>query len=160
MSILRGAPKTKQSEIDLVYTEDPDVTAPVHLRGCGWVPVAECTTQAGADVVTVRPLTADERTRHRDIGSSPRGGIASRHRYALQAGIVRVGKRRKTTEIAEWQDALAREDWRAHDLLGLAIEQMTAGLDIAGVYPDARRLLGAEEPASEAEAQAPKSAEA
>ena len=74
--------------------------------------------------------------------------------------VKRVGKRKKSSEVAEWVEAMAQQAPVALDLLGRYILALTRGVDPATEYWAARQALGYEAPDPEgvADAGGPKSA--
>lgn len=147
MGVLTGGATIATSKRELAYTEDPDVVAPPEFAKCGWVPAEKVTARATADTVTIRALTARERTRLRDVAN--REGEATACHQACMLGVERAGKRKKPAEIVEWVDTLAVTNEIALDLLGRIIISVTRGTDPAlSEYPAARIALGYEAPAA------------
>lgn len=146
MAILHGSVTTrKDSEEDVVYSEDPDVVVPDELRGCGWVPVDLCQTKPGADVVRHGGVGAAKKTAARDLWQ--RFGEARMNHFLAEAAVTRVNKERQADKIKKWIDTLAMQNPMALDLLGRRIDLVTMGLDPAAGHKFARAALGYPEPA-------------
>jgi hypothetical protein len=86
---------TTDTEVDLVFSADPDVDAPF----TGWGPKADAKAGPGADVVTVRPLNRDERAACKDAGL--RIGEIGAYRQEFRRcsnGVVAVGGERDAVQ--------------------------------------------------------------
>ena len=123
---------TTTSTVQVVYTDDPDVTPRNGSRG--WILRSEATLAAGADLVELRPLNADERAEAADVDGAHRT-MLSRVRMAL-------------VSVNGHTDAKHRESFiRACPgtplfLLGLYVGAITAGQD---PQPAQRRLLAGDD---------------
>ncbi|MCC7539430.1 MAG: hypothetical protein IT379_24610 [Deltaproteobacteria bacterium] len=158
MGVLKGGATIKASEDVFVYSEDPDVKPVLgdRLLGCGWVRKSLIDAPLGrdADVVTLRSLDPDERSKVRDLGAKQ--GAATAAHKSLYFNIVMVEctdhdtkrrvKLRKPSEIRKWADALAQQDWPACDLLSQVGTHLTIGRDPDDVHGIAREVLGYEAP--------------
>lgn len=143
MGILKGGSTLRLTEEDLVYSEDPDVTVPPELAGCGWVPREQCQVRPGADELRTRALTDAEKTAARDRYG--RAGEATMNLFTAQRGVIRVGKadvKKAPDKVAGYVAALAQQDPTALDLLARRIDAVTMGRDPADGYALARGLLG------------------
>lgn len=143
MSVLRGGPTLRDTEEDLVFSEDADVEVPAHLAGCGWVPAGECKASAGADVVRVRAATSSEKTASRDRWS--RGGEASKNAFLVSRCLLRHNRataKKSPDALGAFVAALEQQNPVALDLLARRIEDLTMGVDPAEGYAFARRVLG------------------
>lgn len=140
MSILKGELKTKQTDVELVYSSDLDVTVPEAIGNCGWIEPSKATHIAvGADRVVIRALNADQRTLIRDIQGSSQRWLAW-----CRAGVVSANGSRHRPKITEWIDQLALHGAGALDMLGLAIEAITMGRSLADLQAVLRKLLSDE----------------
>lgn len=153
MGILKGGVQIKTGQVRVVYSEDPDVSLPPKLAGCGWVPEAEAeSVKPGADIVTVQALSPAQLARYRDVHRSHGSGTAMRD--ALLMGVTeavfrdesgkRVTVRGKGT--ATYVDALVQQAVVVAELLSEVVHRLSRGEGIEAGYPLARLLLDAEEP--------------
>lgn len=150
MGVLTGATTVKTSEEEVVWSEDPAVEVPAHLRGCGWVPLSECRDRPGADVLRIRSLTPAERTRSRDLWA--RSGEASMNAYIASAAVIQHN-RQKNARVRAFVEVLEQREVVMLDLLAARILCLTRGVDPAETYERARSTLRVE-PAAEEESTA------
>lgn len=145
MAILEGDVTIIESEEDVVYSEDPGVSVPDKLKGCGWVSASEATVmpgKKGGDVVTERALGPAERSKYRNIAQSE--GQASAFHFVALTAVIKVGKIRKPSEVRKWVNAVAQRAPMALDLLALRVLARTNGSDPTELYPFCRSKLGYE----------------
>lgn len=155
MGVLKGAVTIQTATEVLVYSEDPDVVVGEGHVKAGWIREAEAlNVGAGADVVTVRPLGADQVARWKD--HFRRSGPGTATLEALRMGVVEVrcapaGKRTtlKGKGALTYIEALTQQDATAADLLSDCIHRLTGGMQLEDSYAYARRVLGYEPPAAE-----------
>lgn len=130
MGLIKGQIKIQDSQLELVYTEDPDVE-PGTRKGWGWIPRGDAVRVGpNASVVTIRSPGPTDRDRYRDqLG---RRGVGTAQRELVRSIVVeaidedRTGVRRKLKGAAalQWVDDLAMQAALALDLLanyGLAL---------------------------------------
>lgn len=148
MGVLKGSVTVETSEEQLVFSEDSKVVAGEARAGCGWVPADEVDeVKAGADVITSRTVTHDQRTHYRDIYA--RRGPASANLYVAKATITkcenvgRTAKPLKGPKLTEWVEAVARQNPVAIDLYVDRVLARASGRDMVELYPAFRALLGA-----------------
>lgn len=147
MGTLKGGATLRLTEEDVVYSEDPDVTVPPHLAGCGWVPQGECQDRVGADVLRIRAMTDAEKTRARDLWA--RSGEASMNAFTVKCIVIRVNRwdvKKHPEKVAAWIAAATQQQPIMTDLLARRGDAITMGTDPAAGYPFARRTLGYPEP--------------
>ena len=110
---------TIESRLEIVFTEDPDVTP---KNGCkGWIAVDAADVDKGADVLEVRPLNIAERTTALDID-----GIHAGMLKRVFKGVTKVNGQTDKKQIRDW---IERCPSSAVFLLGCYIASVTAGDD-------------------------------
>src|SRR5688572_23536024 len=102
MAILQGETTIIESEEDVVYSEDPDVTPAANRVGCGWILASEAQVRPGADVVKIKALAPSARGKYRGIYA--REGKPEANRFAAHRGVLQIG-RKKTAAVTKWVDA-------------------------------------------------------
>lgn len=149
---LEGALKTEETELTVVWSEDPAVEVPAELVGCGWVPADKCRLKRGADRVVIRALGPHEWARYRDKKGADGDGTAML--FITETGTVRVNDAKKRSATRTWVQALsmvveggqnAKGAAHAHDLLGMRIIGLSRGVPVENTYRYARIILGYEE---------------
>jgi hypothetical protein len=135
MGIVTGT--LTREPVDVVWWGDPDVKVPDNLKGAGWVNADDClTVEAGADVVTIRSLEEDGKTRYDD--THDKRGSGSARIFALVSGIVAVKAKGKKTNARKWAGALSTRHRPIAEWLVLRILAETSGHDVADYYATAR----------------------
>jgi len=110
---------TLDTRDEIVFTEDPDVTP---KNGCrGWIAVHGADVNDGADILEVRPLNINERTRALDVDGIHQGMLKR-----VMRGLTRVNGSNKSDEIRSWVERCPSD---AVFLLGCYIASVTAGDD-------------------------------
>lgn len=142
MAVLKGETRIVDTEEDVVYSEDPDVTPDANRIGCGWIPASEAQVRAGADTVRIKALSPGERGKYR--GVLVQLGAGEANRFAALRGVLKVNKK-SGTAAAKWVDALAQQNAMALDLLGDRINQLSMGQPMEAIYDKARSYLGVPE---------------
>lgn len=127
-------------EEDLVWSEDPKVDVPAHLKGCGWVPLEECTDKPGAEVLRVRRIRPGERTTGRDLWA--RKGEAAMHVYTARCMVIAVNRNKAPAKIAAHLDHLELSDVIKIDLLAKRGFLRARGVDPSEGYAVCREALG------------------
>lgn len=147
MGLLKGPLKKRQSVAKVVYSEDVDVKAPAHRKGCGWFPVEEANgVGPGASIVTIQGLNADELNAIDDIP-----GQNARFIAAGRAGLVdcneapREPGKNLSEALSLWYDCLIVDDRRSARLLGLRVIAMSNSRDPEDYYETARATFGVRE---------------
>jgi len=106
MGVVKPRVRVKDSKHDLVFSHDPDVIAPTYA---GWIPPSVCGgVNEGADVLTVRGMTAPQLAGVLDVGM----GSASHSANLLASShmIVAVNGDETPKVIHEWMDAAFRSN--------------------------------------------------
>ena len=111
---------TTSSVVEIVYCDDPDVT-PTDASLRGWIASDLATLQAGADVITVRPLNVDERARTTDVEGRAQM-MLSRARF----GLVSVNGKTSEKARSQWLDGCPND---ALFLLGIFVGAVTNNVD-------------------------------
>lgn len=147
MAILDGELTHKMTELWVVYSEDPKVSVPEELAGCGWVPLDKCVTRPGADKVCIRSLSPSEWARYRDEARKFGDGTAML--YATTTATIKHAGFKKRSEVRDWVHKLSTVSGNkalsnAHDLLGMRIIGLTRALPTDAAYEYARLVLGYE----------------
>lgn len=154
MAILKGETKIIESEEEVVYSEDADVTPQADRIGCGWIPKGEAQVRPGADVITIRALAPGERGKYRGILGQL--GTAEANRFAGHRGVLKVNGKNGTS-VTRWVDALAQQNALASDLLGDRINQISMGQPMEAYYAKCRAYLGGEVVDDDAASKSPSS---
>lgn len=136
MGVVVTGPLTREP-VDVVWWGDPDVKVPDHLKGAGWVDVDDClAVEPGADVVTIRSIEEDGKTRYDD--TADKRGAGSSRVFALVAGVVAVKTKGKKINARKWVGALSTRHRGLAEWLVLRILAETAGHPVADYYATAR----------------------
>lgn len=152
MPILKGGVTIETGRCRLVYSEDPAVTVPAHLEGCGWVPHSEAQTVGpDADIVTAQALSPAHLARYRDLYRA--AGVGTATLEALRLGVAEAvyqdEKGRRVTVrgkgAAAYVEALSQQAVVPAELLAEVIHRLSRGEEVASAYPFARRILGVDE---------------
>lgn len=160
-----------QSEVEVVYSEDPDVRlsddpkawgaepdADVErLKHCGWIDVkdpAVISVGPEATRVTVRGLNARELAKGEDSGGESQARL-----NALLCGVSAIGKTHKTHDIEQWIGwaFTGSETTFAANLLAMLIVRRTKRIQLEGLRDIARQNLAPARPEVVTDAGAPKS---
>lgn len=146
MGLLTGPLKVELSELDVVYSEDPDVKVPDDLRGCGWIPADRCQINKGADRLRIRILRPSEERERADMQSEQ--GL----HYALTRACLAHNGTKKQSAIVSYLDALYlsnggvsrnnRPGSTAWRLLAYRVLTATNGKSLDDYYRVARAMLG------------------
>ena len=103
----------------IVYTEDPDVTPKNGRRG--WIAADGADVDDGADILEVRPLNINERTRALDVDGIHQGMLKR-----VMRGVTRVNGSDRGDDIKMWVQRCPSD---AVFLLGCYIASVTSGDD-------------------------------
>lgn len=141
MAILKGEITIIESEEDVVYSEDPDVTPAANRLGCGWILASDAQVNKGADVVKIKALTPANRGKYRGVLAQMGSGEANR--FAAHRGVLKINGKGGAA-VTKWVDALAQQNAMALDLLGDRINQLAMGQPMEALYAKARSCLGVE----------------
>ena len=148
MGLLSGPLKVDQSEVDVVYSEDPDVKVPDELRGCGWIPADRCQVNKGADKIRIRILRPGEERERADLQTEQ--GL----HFALSRACLAHNGTKKASAIMAFLDALYvsnggisannRPGATAWRLLAYRVLAATNGKSLDDYHAAARAMLGYE----------------
>ena len=157
MAVLEGELERKDTELTVVFSEDPAVSVPAggsagvpDLRKCGWVPADQCTLRRGATQVQIRALSPGEWAKYKDIRDAE--GRGSAYLYACRTGVVKVNSAKRASESRAWVDRLSMvtntekspHAADAFDLLALRVIGLTRAIPVESTYEAGRVILGLE----------------